>query len=177
MRLTKNPLLLAALVLAVLAAAAALWSGTSWYAAAQDSDADFARSRDDAVSAARQGVQNLNTLDYRKIDEGLANWEESATGALLEQLKGGRDAFKKSVGEAKTVTTAKVFSAALTELNEREGKANVMVAVRITVTPAEGKPQAKQSRMLGELTRTPDGWKLSALAQAPVGNTGSPAGN
>ncbi|MFC7217715.1 hypothetical protein ACFQLX_05940 [Streptomyces polyrhachis] len=171
-RLTKNPLLTAALVLFALALAAAVWTGGSWYAAAQDSDAGFTRSRDDAVAAARHGVRTLNTLDHRRVDEGLAAWEAATTGELKKQLTGGKEQFKKQVATARTTTAAKVLSVALTELNEREGRAKAMVSVRITVTAAKGAPQSKQSRMLGELTRTPQGWKLSELAQAPVGDTG-----
>ncbi|GAA2125146.1 hypothetical protein [Streptomyces synnematoformans] len=171
MSLRKNPLLAMALVAAALAAVLAAWAGTSWYAAAHDDAADFAASRDDALAAARQAVTNLNTLDHREIDEGLDRWEASATGELLAQLRKGREGFEKEVREAGTVTTAEVLSAALTELDDRAGRADVLVAVRITVTAPGEKPQAKESRMLGEVTRTGDGWKLSALGQAPAGDS------
>lgn len=171
MSLRKNPLPAMALVAAALAAVLAAWAGTSWYAAAHDDAADFAASRDDALAAARQAVTNLNTLDHREIDEGLDRWEASATGELLAQLQKGREGFEKQVREAGTVTTAEVLSAALTELDDRAGRADVLVAVRITVTAPGEKPQAKESRMLGEVTRTGDGWKLSALGQAPAGDS------
>ncbi|WP_419995744.1 hypothetical protein [Streptomyces boninensis] len=158
----------AALALATLAAAAAAWGGTSWYAAAHDDSAAFAKTRDDVLAAGEQGVQNLQTLDYRDIDDGLDTWESSATGDLLTELEGGREDFEKQVKSAKSVTTAKVLSGAVTELDERAGKASVMVAVRITVDTAKEKPGSKESRILGELTRTDDGWKLSALSEAPV---------
>ncbi|MEV6104152.1 hypothetical protein AB0M28_05460 [Streptomyces sp. NPDC051940] len=171
---TRRPRLtqLAAALLAV-AVALALWAGMSWSAAANDEDAAYARARDAAMEAGEQGVVNLNTLDYRDVATGLAGWRESATGELLQQLDKGRAEFEKQVREAKTTTSAKVLAAALTELDERAGKARIVVAVRITVDTADGKPQAKESRMLGELTRTADGWKLSALGQAPVGDAAS----
>ncbi|NGN65978.1 hypothetical protein G5C51_19030 [Streptomyces sp. A7024] len=157
-----------ALALTAAAATAAIWGGTSWYAAANDDSAAFAKSRDEVLAAGEQGVQNLQTLDYRDIDDGLATWESSATGDLLTELKGGRADFEKQVKSAKSVTTAKVLSGAVTELDDRAGKASVMVAVRITVDTAKEKPGSKESRILGELTRTDDGWKLSALSEAPV---------
>jgi Mce-associated membrane protein len=169
--LRKNPLLALALVAVALAAVLAAWAGTSWYAAADDDAADFAASRDDALAAARQAVTNLNTLDHRELDEGLDRWEASATGELLTQLRQGRDGFEKEVRKAETVTTAEVLSAALTELDDRAGRADVLVAVRITVAAPGEKPQAKESRMLGEVTRTGDGRKLSALGQAPAGDS------
>ncbi len=167
----RNPLVAAALALAVVAAAFAGWGGWSWYAAAHDDSAAYAQERDRVLAAGEQAVLNLNTLDHRDVNRGLDSWEDSATGDLRKQLSDGRGQFEKQIQQARTVTTAKVLSGAVTELDDRAGRASVMVALRITVTPPQGKPGRKESRMLGELTRTPEGWKLSALGQAPVGNT------
>ncbi|MFE5093521.1 hypothetical protein ACFRCI_24985 [Streptomyces sp. NPDC056638] len=170
-RTTKNPLVVAAIVLTALAAGSAAWGGWSWYGAAHDDSAGYGQTRDDALAAGEQAVQNLNTLDHQRLDQGLDSWEDSTTGDLHQQLADGRNGFEKQIQEAKTVSTAKVLSGAVTELDDRTGKASVMVALRITVTAPKGKPAVKESRMLGRLTRTSEGWKLSALGQAPVGNT------
>jgi Mce-associated membrane protein len=122
------------------------------------------------LRAGEQGIQNMNTLDYRKLD-GLRSWEDSTTGDLHQQIVQGRSAFQSQVQLAQTVTTAKVLDGAVTELDTRAGKASVIVALQVTVTPAKGQPSTKQSRMLAQLTRTPAGWKLSSLGQASVGTT------
>ncbi|MEU1486488.1 hypothetical protein [Streptomyces sp. NPDC005752] len=168
---TRNPLSVAAVTLALAAAVAAGWGGWARYDAGNDDAADYARARDDALAAGEQAVQNMNTLDHAKLDQGLDSWEESTTGDLHRQLVDGRDEFVKQIETAKTVSTAEILSGAVTELDDRAGRAGVMVALRVTVTAPEGKPVAKESRMLGQLTRTSDGWKLNALGQAPVGNT------
>lgn len=170
-RTTRNPLLVAAIVLTVAAAGAAGWGGVSRYDAAHDSSAAYAQARDDVLAAGEQAVQNMNTLDHQKVDQGLDRWEDSTTGDLHRQLVEGRDAFVQQIESAKTVSTAAVLSGAVTELDERSGRAAVMVALRVTVTAPKGEPAVKESRMLGQLTRTSGGWKLSALGQAPVGNT------
>ncbi|MFE7424472.1 hypothetical protein [Streptomyces sp. NPDC057545] len=170
-RTRKNPLVMAALALTVVAAGGAVRGGWSWYGAAHEESAAYARTRDDALAAGEQAVQNMNTLDHRKLNEGLDGWEDSTTGDLHKQLVDGRSGFEKQIRAAETVSTAKVLSGAVTELDERAGKASVMVALRITVTAPKAEPAVKESRMLGQLTRTPEGWKLSALGQAPVGNT------
>ncbi|MFH8617636.1 hypothetical protein ACH4E8_21500 [Streptomyces sp. NPDC017979] len=167
--ITSRPLVAAALVLALGAAVLAAVTGRSWYAAAHDDSAAYAKERDRVLAAGRQAVLNLNTLDHRDVAGGLATWQDSTTGELLKQLTDGRGEFERQIREAKTVTTAKVLSGAVTELDDRAGKASVMVALRITVTAPKEKPTPKDSRMLAELTRTPKGWKLSALGQAPVG--------
>ncbi|MFI6943465.1 nuclear transport factor 2 family protein [Streptomyces sp. NPDC050418] len=168
-----RPLLLAALALTLVAGGFAVWAGWSWYDAAHSGTASYATARDDALAAGEQAVQNLNTLDHKDLGDGLDLWESSTTGALNGQLVDGRPAFEKQVREARTVSTAKVLDGALTELDERAGKARVLVALRVTVTAADGESSQKDSRMLGELTRADGHWKLSALGQAPVGDTAS----
>lgn len=166
-----RPLTAAALALTVIAAGFAVWAGSSWYGAAHEDSLAFARTRDRALAAGEQGVQNLNTLDWATVDRGLDTWLDSTTGDLHDQLAQGRAAFRKQVEQARTVTTAKILSAAVTELDDRAGRASVMVAVRITVRPDKGKPADKDSRMLAQLTRAQGGWKLSGLGQAPTGES------
>jgi Mce-associated membrane protein len=170
-RTAVRPLPAAALALALAAAVAAAWAGWSWYGAAHDGDAAFARTRDTVLAAGEQAVQNMNTLDYASVDHGLDVWEASTTGDLHTQLVQGRADFTKQVEQAQTVSTAKVLDGAVTELDTRTGKASVMIALRITVEAPKADPSVKESRLLGELTRTASGWKLSALGQAPMGDS------
>jgi len=168
-RWLSDPLLATALVLAVLAAAFAGWAGWSWYSAAHAGPPASAQLRDQVLQAGEQAVQNFNTLDYRKVAQGLSLWEQSSTGPLHDQIMAGRAQFIRQIQQTKTVTTARILDGALTSLNARAGTASIIVAVQITVTPASGSPATKQSRLAGRLTRTPAGWKLSALGQVPVG--------
>ncbi|GLZ05758.1 hypothetical protein Acsp03_32240 [Actinomadura sp. NBRC 104412] len=162
----------AALVLAVLALLSAAWFGWSWYGAAHDESLRFSETRDEVLRAGEQAVLNLNTLDYRDLNTGLKLWQDSSTSELYQQIVQGRAAFEREVKKAKTITSAKVLDAAVTELDQHAGKASVIVGVQITVTPPKGEPVVKKTRLMGELTRTATGWKLSALAQAPAGATG-----
>ncbi|MFG3100719.1 hypothetical protein ACGFZL_09385 [Streptomyces sp. NPDC048182] len=160
-----------ALALVLAAGGVAAWAGWDWYAAAHDDTAAYAEQRDTALAAGEQAVQNLNTLDHQHLDRGLDLWETSTTGELHDQLVSGRSEFASQVRTAKTVTTAKVLSGAVTELDDRAGRARVLVALRVTVKAPGAESTDKDSRMLGELTRTGGRWKLSALGQAPVGGT------
>jgi Mce-associated membrane protein len=163
------PLVATALVLAVLAAVFAAWSGWSWYRASTTGPPQDAQLRDQVLQAGEQAVQNFNTLDYRRVAAGLALWEQSSTGPLHTEVRAGRAQFERQIQQTKTITTARILDGALTALNPRAGTASIIVAVRITVTPAQGTPVTKQSRLAGTLTRTASGWKLSALGQVPVG--------
>ena len=170
----SDPLVATAAVLAVLAAVFAAWSGWSWYRASNAGPPAGAQLRDQVLQAGEQAVQNFNTLDYRKVAAGLALWEQSSTGPLHAEIIAGRSQFEHQIQLTKTVTTARILDGALTALNPRT--ASIIVAVQITVTPAGGSPVTKQSRLLGTLTRTRSGWKLSALGQVPVGAAASASG-
>ncbi|WP_051096205.1 hypothetical protein [Streptomyces sulphureus] len=175
-RPSKDPVLAAAVALLVAALCFAAWGGWSWHAAADDGARAYGESRDRALSAAEQGVQNLNTLDHRNVAHGLSTWQQSTTGELRKQLADGRGEFERQVKAAKTVTSAEVLSAALYELDERAGRAGAVVAVRTTVNAPKQKPTTKDTRMRCELSRTSGGWKLSALAQVPVGDSAGESG-
>ncbi|MDT0402830.1 nuclear transport factor 2 family protein [Streptomyces edwardsiae] len=166
-----RPLPALALALTLVAGGFAVRAGQDWYDAAHDDRAAYAGQRDAVLAAGEQAVQNLNTLDHRDVNRGLDLWESSTTGELHEQLTTGRTEFADQVKAAKTVTTARVLSGAVTELDDRAGRARVLVALRVTVKADGGAKTDKDSRMLGELTRTDGRWKLSALGQAPVGGT------
>src|SRR5215471_11111174 len=169
----SEPLVATAVVLAALAALFAAWSGWSWHRASAAGPPADAQLRDQALQAGEQAVQNFNTLDYRKVAAGLALWEQSSTGPLHTEISKGRAQFEQQIQQTKTVTTARVLDGALTALNPRAGTASIIVAVQITVTPANGSPVTKQSRLVGTLAKTASGWKLSQLGQVPVGAAAS----
>ncbi|HEY3684680.1 MAG TPA: hypothetical protein VGL93_16720 [Streptosporangiaceae bacterium] len=167
-RVFARPLLAAAIALVVVAAGCAVYFGGAWYTAAHDESLRYSQMRDSALVSGEQAVQNLNTLDYRHVDQGLNLWLQSSAGDLRNSITAGRKTFAAQVQQAKTATTAKVLDAAITQLDEHAGKAAIIVALEITVTPAKGKPATKQSRLQGELTRTGAGWKLSKIGQVAV---------
>ena len=164
----RRLLVLSALVLALVAAGAAGWTGWSWWSAAHDDSLRYSHTRDEVLRTAGQAIQNLNTLDYRTAESGIDLWIQSTTGTLHDQLNQGRQNFLTQIRKAKTTTTAKILDGAVTELDDRAGKASVIVAIELTVTPATGRPTTKRERLAGQLTRTGSTWKLSSIGQVPV---------
>lgn len=156
----------AGLLTAVLLFAA--WAGWSWASAPRELGS--AAARDQALEAGQQAVLNFNTLDYRHVARGVRLWEQSSTGKLHAQIVAGQAGFEQQIARARTITIARILDAALTKLNLAAGRATIIVAIQITVTPAHGKLSVKQSRLEGELARTPSGWKLADLTQVPVGS-------
>ena len=160
-----SPVLLGAIALAVAAAAVAAWFAVSWISAAGDDSLGRAKARDEVDRVARQAIITFHTLDYRKVDEGLDRWMNASTGALHDDVVGRRDSSKQAIEQAKTVTSGNVLSLAVTDLNEFDGKATVIAAVEVTVTPEGKQPEKKYLRIQGALDRTGDGWKLSGIGQ------------
>ena len=117
---------------------------------------------------------NFNTLDYRHVVQGYGCGSSLRPAALHTQIVAGQASFEQQIKQAQTMTTARILDAALTRLNVRAGTAEIIVAIQLTVTPAHGSADTKQSRLAGRLTWTPSGWKLSALSQVPVGAAASP---
>ena len=162
-----RPLVATSSGLLVVAVLFAVWAGLSWLTAPRVSA--LAQARDEALREGEQAVLNFNTLNYRNVGQGVQLWEQSSTGALHSEIAAGRSAFEQQIEQAKSVTTAKILDAALTTVDVRTGRASIIVAMQVTVTPAHGAAATKQSRQEGVLTRTPSGWKLSSLEQVPVG--------
>ena len=156
----------AALVAAVIAAGV---FGVSWANAAGGESAAFATTRDDALESGRQAIVNFNTLDFKDVQHGLDLWVDSSTGPLRDEVQRGRQANAARIEQARTVTQGKVLDAALTELDDRAGKATMIAVVEITVTPENQQPLVKRNRYQAELTRDGDRWKLSNLGTVAVG--------
>ncbi|MBE1463313.1 Mce-associated membrane protein [Kibdelosporangium phytohabitans] len=145
----------------VVAAGFAGWSGWTWW------DADQTAAREAALDSGRRAIATFNTLDYRRIDEGLDRWQRVSTGALTDELRQTGEGSRKQIEQAKTVTEGRVLDAAITEFDPP--RATVIAAVEIVVTPDGGQPVTKRSRMRAELVRTDTGWKVGALGQIPAG--------
>lgn len=156
----------------VASAALAVFSGVSWALAARDPALARAIDRDQALQAGRQEIINLNTLDYRNVQQGLNLWEASSTGAFRAGLQQDRNATTTSIMQAKTTTTAQVTDAAISQLDDQGGNAPTatMIAVmNLTVTQEGQQPVQKPARYQAQLTREGAQWKISALGAVPSG--------
>lgn len=160
-----NYIVLAGVALVVVAAFAAVWFGASWISSANDDTLSRAKTRDEVDRIARSAITTFHTLDYHKVDEGLDGWLNASTGDLHNEVLGRRASAKQTIEEAKTITSANVLSLSVTELNRDEGKATVIAAVRVTVSPEGKQAENKYMRIQGVLERAGDGWKLSGIGQ------------
>ncbi|HEX2132534.1 MAG TPA: hypothetical protein VHH15_13345 [Actinophytocola sp.] len=164
--------LTAAVALLVASVAVAGWFGVAWFQAANDDGLEYSRTRDEVDRVARAAIVTMNTLDYRDLDAGLANWSDATTGALHDEITKLGEEQKQALRDAKSVTSAEVRSSAVKELDARAGKATVIAAVKITVATGGGEPADKYQRLEASLARTDAGWKLDGIGQVPYAQPG-----
>lgn len=154
------------LVVVLLAAIAAGWFGWSWWSAAHDDGLARAGTRDTVLREATQALVTLNTVNYRTAERDIGNWAEVSAGHFGKRLAEQRKAQIEQVKKAKTVATATVANAAVTELHMRKGTAHVMAVLDIRMR-GEGKQQrARHSLLEVELTRAGHSWKVKAVQAA-----------
>src|SRR5947209_16669482 len=111
--------ILAVAVVAVVAFAATGWFGVSWYRAAHGKSLAVGVDRDAVLADAQRAMVTLNTLAYRRVQDGLTLWEQSTTGSLPSQLRANRDAYAPALTASTAVTTATVPRPAGRPPNER----------------------------------------------------------
>jgi Mce-associated membrane protein len=165
-------LLALAVALVVATAAVAVWFGVSWLKARNDDGLAYSGARDEVNRVAQAAVVTMNTLDYRKVDQGLKDWETATTGALHDEVLNLKDQSKQTIVSAESITKATVLSSAVKELDDRAGKAVVLVAIKVNVRTKGAEPADKFQRIEGSLQRTDAGWKLDGIAQVPYTQPG-----
>ncbi|MCA1655248.1 MAG: hypothetical protein LC635_02045 [Pseudonocardiaceae bacterium] len=160
-------LLTLAVALVVATAAVAVWFGVGWMRAANDDSLAYSKVRDEVNRVGQNAIVTMNTLDYRKVDQGLADWETATTGTLHDEVVRDKKSSRDAIVAAQSVTKATVLSSAVAELDDRAGQASVLVALKVNVAVQGEEPVDKYMRLAGKLQRTEDGWKLYEIGRVP----------
>lgn len=156
-----------AVALLVAAVAVAGWFGVAWFRAANDDGLAYSKTRDEVDRVARAAVRTVNELDYRDLDAGLTNLADATTGSLHDEIANLTDGQKQQIKDAKLITTARVTASAVKELDDRGGKATVLVALEKSVATAGKEAKSGPLRTSATLQRTKDGWKLDGIGMVP----------
>ncbi len=162
----RTRLMVAGLGLAVLIGISGI---LAWVTAATSEDLDTARTRDAVLVSATQGIKTLNSLDYRKVKEGLDDWVSVSTGTLSDQLAGVSAEDQKLLSDQKKISTGKVIKASVVDLDQTT--ATVIAAVEVTVKDGEdtdAEPVVKRNRFSADMVLVKGVWKVENLVQVPV---------
>jgi Mce-associated membrane protein len=159
----RDPVRTGFAVLTVLAVLAAGWFGWAWWSAAHDDSLALARDRDAVLAVAGDGLLVLNTFDYRTGPRDIDRWIAVTTGPLNKEMTGDRRFQLDRANSTKTVATATLKQAAVTELNASAGTAKLIAVLDLRVSTGGGAPAPGTSRLSVDLNRTEQGWKVSAV--------------
>jgi len=147
----------AALVVSLLAVAAVVWQGFTWYQNQKDDER-----RDEAVAVARDQVLDLTTLDSETIDEKLEAMGKRLSGDFKRQFDGFAETFADVVNDDNIRATGEVKSVAVDQYDD--DSAVVLVATSAEVAHGKSeKTTAKNYRVRVELDRTGDRWLITGM--------------
>lgn len=157
-------------IVAVVVAALLMCSGLfAWWQSSNDDASVQVQARDTVLIAAHQHIVTMNSLDYRKVDEGLKAWAAVTTGTLHDQLASVGADDRKLLADQKKISTGKVVDAAVVDLGATS--ATVLASVEITVKDdahPDAKPTLKRNRFTANLVKVGADWKLESLQQVAV---------
>ena len=157
----RNGRLLGAL--AVVAVLAAAWFGWSWWSAAHDDGLARGRARDAVLAAASTELVALNTIDYRTGSADVDRWIAATTGQYGKDLTGDRQMQIDRATNTKTVSTASLVQAAVTELDPAAGTARLIAVLNVRVSTSGGPAAEKQARLTVDFARAGEEWKIGAV--------------
>lgn len=157
--------MLALILASVIAVVGSWW----WWEAAHDDQLAAAQDRDAALIAGTEGVETINTLDYRDPDADLAAWEDVTTGQFQDGIASITDSQRQLLVDEKKIATAEVVDAAVLSMDGDE--ATVVTAVEITVVDdaaPDSEPTLKRNRFSAQMKLVEGEWKINNLQQVAV---------
>lgn len=148
---------------AVLSVLAALFTGYSWWRAASDDSAARGRERDAVLSAAGPELVTLNTIDYRSAGADVDRWIAATTGQYGKDLSGDRQLQIDRASSSRTVSSASLVQAAVTEVDVSRGTARLLAVLDVRVSTGGGAVSPRLNRLTVDVLRSTDGWKISGV--------------
>lgn len=125
-------------------------------------DAGVSADRDSVLAAARQGVVNFTSLDYRNLDAQFRLIERAGTGAFLADLKAHEGDLRKSYVADQIVSQGRVLDAALTASSHDD--ATVVLFVDATLQAKTVKtPVHTRYRARVQMVRSGDRWLVEEV--------------
>jgi Mce-associated membrane protein len=114
------------------------------------------------VGAARQGIINLTSLDFKRSKEDVQRIVDSATGEFRDQFQKTADDFASVVKDTKAVAEGSVAVAAVESTGQDSAVVLVLANERVTnVAGAKDEPRTFRFRV--SVVRDGDQWKLSKV--------------
>lgn len=150
-------------IVALLVAIALLMAAATFLALTLRADRQELAARSEALHAARQEAINLVSIDYTKLEAGIANVLAGATGDFREQYLKGANQVRKIVTDNQVRSTANVLEAGIV-LPADPNSVTVLVVVDSTVrNKADQKGQLRHYRIQLQMAKDKGRWRASTL--------------
>jgi Mce-associated membrane protein len=151
-------------ILALVLIGAAVWFFTGGGTSGDDTKAQSLSRQYKAVTkAASDETVAFLTVDYNNIDTMINKVLAGATGAFKQQYNGARSQLKSSATTAKAVSTGKVLSAGISEIDSNSAVVFVAANSSVTNTSTKGKAQPRYYRLKLTMVRQGGKWLTSDL--------------
>lgn len=153
------------MVLALVLVATATLLFTKGAAAAPGDSKAEALSRDYAkvTKAARTETLAFLTVDYKNMDPLIEKVLVGATGTFKEQYEGAKANLKASAQQAQAVSTGKVLSVGIADIDDSNAVAFVAADSQVQNKSTKGKAQPRYYRLKLTMVRKGDTWLTSNL--------------
>ncbi|WP_439378262.1 hypothetical protein [Amycolatopsis lexingtonensis] len=153
-------------VLTVFSVLAAAFTGWTWWRAASDDSSARGRERDAVLAAAGPQLVTLNTIDYHSAAADVDRWISAATGQYGKDLSGDRQLQIDRATTARTVSTASLVQAAVTEIDVAAGSARLLAVLDVRVSTGGSPATPKLNRLTVDVSRSASGWKIAGVQAA-----------
>lgn len=164
-RTRVRPVRLAAAT-ATLLVVAALLTATGWMAYQHHRTTRERHRTAEFEAAARQGVINMTSMDYRNAQSDFQRFLDSATGSLREDLQHQTNDFISTLQQAQVITEGTVTATAVESVTD--DSAIVLVAAKETVQNTAGADQPPRSfRFSVTMARDGDRIKMEKVEFVP----------
>jgi Mce-associated membrane protein len=152
----------------MLAVAFSGWSGWSYWQAGHGGDLSVKQLRDQVLRSGQQEIADLNSVSGKQAGAGLRRWLDVTAGPLHTQLRRTEASYLRQISRAGSSARGTVTGAAVTQLNQQAGTAQIIASVQVQITPEVGATSTDINRYQAGMTRTAAGWKVSTLIAIPA---------
>ena len=116
------------------------------------------------LAAAGPELVTLNTIDYRSAGADVDRWITATTGQYGKDLSGDRQVQIDRATTARTVSTASLVQAAVTEVSDGTARLLAVLDVRVSTGGAAVTPRL--NRLTVDVSRADSGWKIAGVQAA-----------
>lgn len=156
-----------AVAAATVAFIAAVVLGVLWYMETNTSEYQVGTGRADVEAAASNGVRAYTEIDYERPDAFRESQKAISTDSLYEQMGKGWSTYRKTIVSSQLKVDVDILDIGVQRIDTHKGDAVALAAVKITRSAKGMEEQSGMLRIITQLKRVGDDWKIVDVTNAP----------